>query len=658
MDQEIYDLSAVILGVEWSKHGKLPLMLCGNADVMKHRLFRLQHVFSNNCHNLYLNMMKNISRLLGKKSIETAIVPLEILKAASGAIPIPALALVTEILLSILNLAYQTQQNADTHNEIVTRCVRAHATIAQCLENMGITADVSRNIEQFERLLTLSLLSTNLTIFRNLKDVWDFVERENHKNGVALLFYSKSKKDNLQHLGTQFEDTLQLFQINTLLSLQEALGCLTTWLQHMEHNVVGCTQAITSFLTTEVGCDSAVIPVHFHIYSGQNYSLHTAEMQGRCVIMKVFKGCNDGLNWQKSNAFDRTLLNPHIPRLIAISGVDNPVKFSMYDFNVAVSTESFILSSVRQGLKEMFKCGITLVYGISASNDYEVHIFWDTNERAIVSMDSDLLNKPRAPSPFTEDSGSRCLAVLDNILFKPSEDHLDHRGSEDNSTYLQAFQTKANEMQNTSHQPPMSSVLQSMPSTVKPQRELVWKASYGHASSIQEVAQQYQSWIDINSQWSLCHQYRNLSMPQTYHRCKGYSREEVTLTHAAFDSKIVVHATPSLHEVCLQTMMFHQIFSVQNASHGNMSTVQQSYKTVKFIMSAWIVNSEMINIYHSRCFTGPQHNGVWISIANECMLMHSDCQVNGVKYGQGTAKSVRAARQQASYQILLVFGRL
>ncbi|KAK0455287.1 uncharacterized protein EV420DRAFT_1694719 [Desarmillaria tabescens] len=46
-------------------------------------------------------------------------------------------------------------------------------------------------------------------------------------------------------------------------------------------------------------------------------------------------------------------------------------------------------------------------------------------------------------------------------------------------------------------------------------------------------------------------------------------------------------------------------------------------------------------------FTGPQNKGTWSSIA----------YVNGVSYGQGSAKDVRAAREEASYHTLVYFGR-
>ncbi len=37
--------------------------------------------------------------------------------------------------------------------------------------------------------------------------------------------------------------------------------------------------------------------------------------------------------------------------------------------------------------------------------------------------------------------------------------------------------------------------------------------------------------------------------------------------------------------------------------------------------------------------------------------MHSDCQVDGIFCGKGSAKSVRVAKEQASYQALVYFGR-
>ncbi|KAK0229196.1 hypothetical protein EDD85DRAFT_851941 [Armillaria nabsnona] len=46
-------------------------------------------------------------------------------------------------------------------------------------------------------------------------------------------------------------------------------------------------------------------------------------------------------------------------------------------------------------------------------------------------------------------------------------------------------------------------------------------------------------------------------------------------------------------------------------------------------------------------FTGPQNDGIWTSLV----------YVNGVMCGQGSAASVRAAREQASYRALVYYGR-
>ncbi len=222
-------------------------------------------------------------------------------------------------------------------------------------------------------------------------------------------------------------------------------------------------------------------------------------------------------------------------------------------------------------------------------------------------------------------------------------DNLDRSGNEDNQIHLRAFQTGVsntlvNEKWNESLQPLMSTAQQSTAPTVKPRRELVWKAAYGRAGNIRDISQQYQRLLALQSHSGsrqALRRYRDLSKPQTYHRCKGYSREEVTLTHAAFDSKIVIHDTPSVHEVCLvcgehiaedlslklsfkchceqcqyirvnclvvgfisllnfyfqRTMAFPQIFSAQNALHGNMRAVRYNYEGIKMIMSAWTVES-------------------------------------------------------------------
>ncbi|KAK0435031.1 hypothetical protein EV421DRAFT_1837558 [Armillaria borealis] len=53
------------------------------------------------------------------------------------------------------------------------------------------------------------------------------------------------------------------------------------------------------------------------------------------------------------------------------------------------------------------------------------------------------------------------------------------------------------------------------------------------------------------------------------------------------------------------------------------------------------------SLYFEDSFAGPQHNGTWTSSA----------YVDGVMCGQGMGKSVRTAREQASSQALIFFGR-
>ncbi|SJL05162.1 uncharacterized protein ARMOST_08535 [Armillaria ostoyae] len=108
--------------------------------------------------------------------------------------------------------------------------------------------------------ILFSLPCTDLTIHRNLKDVRDLVKHEDRKNHLGLLFYSKSQKAELQRLATQFEDTLQLFQIGTLLSLQETLEHVTMRLQHMDHSIMELAN-VASLPPTEVAGDPPGVPV-------------------------------------------------------------------------------------------------------------------------------------------------------------------------------------------------------------------------------------------------------------------------------------------------------------------------------------------------------------------------------------------------------------
>ncbi|KAK0185834.1 hypothetical protein F5146DRAFT_1005013 [Armillaria mellea] len=94
--------------------------------------------------------MKKFFTLVKKKGAETAMVSLEPVKAAAGVISVPALGPAAEILYSILEKVYQSQQNSGTVREIADLCLRAHATLAQHLQNMEITLALSDGIQHFE----------------------------------------------------------------------------------------------------------------------------------------------------------------------------------------------------------------------------------------------------------------------------------------------------------------------------------------------------------------------------------------------------------------------------------------------------------------------------------------------------------------------------
>ncbi|PBK64524.1 hypothetical protein ARMSODRAFT_465964 [Armillaria solidipes] len=68
----------------------------------------------------------------------------------TGLIPVPALGPAMDIMLCILDKAYQCQQNAGIAHEIANLCLRAHSTLSQHLQSMEITSGLVNSIRQFE----------------------------------------------------------------------------------------------------------------------------------------------------------------------------------------------------------------------------------------------------------------------------------------------------------------------------------------------------------------------------------------------------------------------------------------------------------------------------------------------------------------------------
>ena len=81
-------------------------------------------------------------------------------------------------------------------------------------------------------------------------------------------------------------------------------------------------------------------------------------------------------------------------------------------------------------------------------------------------------------------------------------------------------------------------------------RELVWKSQKNETVSLEEIANQFQSFLlTFSTELGFNHR-RGRYTTKTAHRCPGYNRIEITLTPDIARSAIVSHLTPIPHEIC------------------------------------------------------------------------------------------------------------
>ncbi|KAK0225159.1 hypothetical protein EDD85DRAFT_222658 [Armillaria nabsnona] len=129
--------------------------------------------------------MKTFVTLVKKKGVETAIPPLQGLKAVAELASIPVLGPATDIILSILEIVYQSQQNAGTCREIANRCLRALVTLSQHLESVQITERLLKSIRQLKRICMTSKNSSK-SIDTRRRSIVSFIRNQTMMNCNAL----------------------------------------------------------------------------------------------------------------------------------------------------------------------------------------------------------------------------------------------------------------------------------------------------------------------------------------------------------------------------------------------------------------------------------------------------------------------------------------
>ncbi|KAK0458504.1 uncharacterized protein EV420DRAFT_1542649, partial [Desarmillaria tabescens] len=511
--------------------------------------------------------MKKGLTLVKKKGVETAIIPLQGLKAAAGLIPVPALGPATDIILSILEIAYQSQQNAENCREIADRCLRVHVTLSEHLQSMEITPTLLKSIRRFEV---------------ELHNVQEFVKRYRHKTAIRRLFYSKSDNDELQRLGKRVDETLSLFQIERLLSLEEICMKMYASIQHVNQNILRNGASLQRIEQNTVvlvnrsepalgskGASVEIVPrSHFtpgeEIINGPDYSLQTAEMRsGKIVTIRVFTGCKAKSTWEASKKVDLNIMHPNLPHLIGTSSPDQQgALFSVYDLDIKDSVEGVIMSWMHQDIDEIMYMCARMVHGISSALNNlseqarlfdlgaeSFDILWDARGRVVLAIHPEVATSSTTTLTSPEDHNLSLLHAMDDIcdnIFR-KVNHIRY----DDDPYRTESQDSPSIQLDEDTSSPATSSQSSNTTVIKPRRELFWQSASRYDTSVHEISQQYGSFVCLKTFCPPVRRVYTSRRPTEHHKCKGYMREELTLTPVILENKVVVHPLPCINEICI-----------------------------------------------------------------------------------------------------------
>ncbi|KAK0495214.1 hypothetical protein EDD18DRAFT_1354426 [Armillaria luteobubalina] len=303
---------------------------------------------------------KNLGRrIIEEDSVDLSIVTIDILKAAATtATTIPVLGSAAGIVSCILQQISQAQQNTELSLKITTRCARALITISEHLDTLEITPAILNNIKY---------------LVADLHEVQGFVDKETNSNIFYLILFARKRAQRLQDLQLRVQDTMALFQITTLITLRDIV-------QHhsssLESGILEIRDAVSGqgrpqrMLKDEPDSwtdeEFDIVPEE-ELLVRNGLRLHSAKVNGKCVVVKVFEGEHALKNYRATVEFEKHLLHPHLLRLKHISRTNTPTPFIVYHQDVQATAERVIAAAIPLGIFSTFVAGAQLASGIASA---------------------------------------------------------------------------------------------------------------------------------------------------------------------------------------------------------------------------------------------------------------------------------------------------
>ncbi|KAK0470078.1 acyl transferase/acyl hydrolase/lysophospholipase [Desarmillaria tabescens] len=452
--------------------------------------------------------------------------------------------------------------------------------------------------------------------------------------------------------------------------------------------IVCLLQKKTEDLAVPLVDRSSIFRIEKELVIGDNFRIHSGELtDGKVVIVKVFEGEHAAQNCRATANQEFKVLNVQFPRTDTLYNVQESAALFIANAIPSSAQACFIAGATFSALDYLCACDIP--FHCIGVKDFAVFMS-GTNTVALsfnVCQNSSLTSSPSSLNDTAFDIfGGLCFQASSFWRFLSStfntaskllyNDHFVHDNDDPELSDTTQAEISPNLDNNNSS---YATDAETSVSSSRPRREIIWRRPVTQSAGItlKSVSQEYKFVLEslsISPFKPLNHiVHTGTGVYRTVHRCQGYRREEVTLRPVPLDSKVIMRATPSLHEKCLicGEDVEEGIFSckcglpddrtspnvkctkcsVWGHSHCNdefnyicwRCGQRRHYRTElnNFILQAgWVLQFE-------DTFVGPQRGGTWTSTA----------YVNGVAYGKGMASKVGDAREQASYEVLVHFGR-
>ncbi|PBK73301.1 hypothetical protein ARMSODRAFT_627464 [Armillaria solidipes] len=270
-------------------------------------------------------------------------------------------------------------------------------------------------------------------------------------------------------------------------------------------------------------------------------------------------------------------MHSHILPLKAKSVANSRTPFTVYGINVPRSPELFIATAISSGVNPTFVAGATLISGISSALDYldcsdipldsvdieNISIFMDDTNKVVLSLNTyhGLSNSTPSdipPSQAILDAFNRlCLKTFNAANQLLYQDYIvrDEDMSIPSDSVVGSSLGVGPKDDGLFYIP--DSVNDAEVSQSRRVRVIIYQPLDDGAITLKDISRQFKGVLESRSFTSFLLgrtprliRVRRDRVWRGLHRCKGYRREEVTMTSMVKNCWVITDTTPILHEIC------------------------------------------------------------------------------------------------------------